>query len=896
MDGDCSLSLELNSEDIDLDFSDPSSEYESTLQNIIKKCLGKTTLYNIADAVRAPFPAAVEIQHIIQRIILLIPQLQTEKNVFNSIVDGLKIEIELRWCLLIIVKGSGMGLNIIPDVEKTASKAITILNAAKIPFSGMDLSGVCIPGANLERALLDNTNFSFANLKKVNFKEAFLRKAKFNDALMEDVIFGELPYVEGSNSILKWEKYGCCCYSFDGKWIAVSNNHGFVKLLDPESLQFKKKINCNSGWFKKNAFITDIKFDPSGKLLAVVNSHDNTIQIWNIITEQRIHVLSHASRIKSVLFLENNMLTASENILREWNIETGASCVLIRCEFDIIGISSNADFYIAYCKDEEKSDRGNITIYIYDIINKFSSKLKKKIKVESMSYLYSNATISIDNRWLAIHCRYKERADVFLYDLIRGKQHCFLSDLIKEQVEHLTFSFNGRLMALSSREKMIHIFDVAALKHVYTIQTQMDYFNKTAFSPCGGWLVYCKHTAYEGDPGRLYFHNIEQSHLFDIKLGIHKPVHDLYILPNINRMISRQSCDRDMYLWNTSTGEYCGLLDYYNCSGYAFNATVSPDGEWLAYSDFREIRIINLTNKKSFNIDTKHTIESLAFNPDSTLIASGGDSNDFSIRIWNFLTGECKYIFLGHSKKIQSLVFSPDGSWLASSDCWISSSNLWRPTVRIWDLKIGKQNICLKYGIVTNLSSLSFSPNSQCLAIAAGDTVDLWNIQQKKYIKKLNGHIRHIPKLTFDLSGKWLASADCRGVIRLWNIHDNYKCLVIEGHSGSIYGLVFSKDGRFLFSGCDNTSINCWRIYDDKEQPNPCLEWMVNGSRALFCKGMELTDVQGLDRKNLILLQQKGAVGSPSTDTGILHQWINLKRQSSSNGNEKMTSPQRPKM
>ena len=66
----------------------------------------------------------------------------------------------------------------------------------------------------------------------------------------------------------------------------------------------------------------------------------------------------------------------------------------------------------------------------------------------------------------------------------------------------------------------------------------------------------------------------------------------------------------------------------------------------------------------------KDWVNSVAFSPDGTMIASG--SNDDTIKLWN-LEGRLLQTFEGHKHIVNSVAFSPDGTMIASSsfECMI---------------------------------------------------------------------------------------------------------------------------------------------------------------------------------------------------------------------------------
>ena len=57
-------------------------------------------------------------------------------------------------------------------------------------------------------------------------------------------------------------------------------------------------------------------------------------------------------------------------------------------------------------------------------------------------------------------------------------------------------------------------------------------------------------------------------------------------------------------------------------------------------------------------------------------------SDDRTLKIWQLDTGECLKVLKGHSDRVRSVVFTPDGSKLISG----SSDG----TIRIWDAETGE--------------------------------------------------------------------------------------------------------------------------------------------------------------------------------------------------------------
>ena len=120
----------------------------------------------------------------------------------------------------------------------------------------------------------------------------------------------------------------------------------------------------------------------------------------------------------------------------------------------------------------------------------------------------------------------------------------------------------------------------------------------------------------------------------------------------------------------------------------------------------------NYTELEPFNTQTaslihtlkghSHSVESVAFSPDGSTLASGG----WDIKLWNAQTGDLINT-LGHDSSVWSVAFSPDGSRLASG----SSDK----TIKLWNAQTGDLINTLK-GHDSSVLSVAFSPDGSRLA------------------------------------------------------------------------------------------------------------------------------------------------------------------------------------
>jgi RNA polymerase sigma factor (sigma-70 family) len=196
---------------------------------------------------------------------------------------------------------------------------------------------------------------------------------------------------------------------------------------------------------------------------------------------------------------------------------------------------------------------------------------------------------------------------------------------------------------------------------------------------------------------------------------------------------------------------------------------LSPDGKWLAGAN---------PNKKTIRIWDSHagklerTLEtgeaqpySLAFSPQSKLLAVGGQKEDHSgqVQVWDVPTWKQKHV-LKQDTIALSVAFSANGKILASGDSF----------VHLWDAEKGERIRSLK-GVHPGTYCVAFSPDCQTIAAGWKDgKVRLWDVQTGALKETLEGHATlfgQIFSLAFSPDGKMLASASQDGTVCLWPIN-----------------------------------------------------------------------------------------------------------------------------
>lgn len=195
--------------------------------------------------------------------------------------------------------------------ETASSNAMSILNAARFSFSGMDLSNISIPYANLQHAVMDQTDLSHSNLSGCNLSLAWMKRANLENCVMKNVVFGELPWLECDSDCIS-----ICCDEKLGLLITGHKNAN-IQVWDIAALkQVGESLVGHTASVK-----SVVTFE--GKIVS--GSDDNTIRVWDIATMKQIGepLCGHVGGVTSVAVYDGKIVSGSDdNTIRVWDIAT----------------------------------------------------------------------------------------------------------------------------------------------------------------------------------------------------------------------------------------------------------------------------------------------------------------------------------------------------------------------------------------------------------------------------------------------------------------------------------------------------------------------------------------------------------------------------------------------
>jgi RNA polymerase sigma factor (sigma-70 family) len=226
-------------------------------------------------------------------------------------------------------------------------------------------------------------------------------------------------------------------------------------------------------------------------------------------------------------------------------------------------------------------------------------------------------------------------------------------------------------------------------------------------------------------------------------------------------------------------------------------------------------------------------VHGLAVSPDGQTVALG--MTNPPVQLWDVARGTLLRSLDGQKDSdVQGLAFSPDGKTLA----WGGQGR-----VVLTDVA-GGQEVGRLVTEKEVASSLAFTPDGKTLVSDAPDCkVRVWNVPSRKQRLELDGRMWVGSAVALAPDGSTVAQATTYSVIRLWDLATGRELFTdFAGHDGRVLAIAFSPDGRLLVSGDANQQVRLWDAATGK--PLRALD-AVGGTLAFAPDGRRFASASG---------------------------------------------------
>ncbi|HJT59557.1 MAG TPA: WD40 repeat domain-containing serine/threonine-protein kinase [Ktedonobacteraceae bacterium] len=280
--------------------------------------------------------------------------------------------------------------------------------------------------------------------------------------------------------------------------------------------------------------------------------------------------------------------------------------------------------------------------------------------------------------------------------------------------------------------------------------------------------------------------------------------------------VASASYDKTVRIWDAANGN--SVLIFRGHWDRVQAVAWSPDGMRIASGgNDGTVQVWDALTGNPIYTYRGHTqaVSAIAWSLDSRRIASA--SEDKTVQVWDAFTGTNIFTHRSHNGGVQAVVWSPDGRRIASGGE--------DKTVQVWSPVKDKNSFFTNLlaaargqfsykGHAQRVNALMWSPDgSRIASVSADRSMQVWDsVTGRKYFVHHNPSAA-INTVCWSPDSRYLASGSNDKSIQIWDAGTRHSRSTYRGHTGYVTAVAWSPDGKLLASGSVDHTVQVWQAF-----------------------------------------------------------------------------------